>query len=58
MHPNAGNPDALNSDWRRYGISRRRQLLEQDEADGGNVFELNYQCRIQGYFALAEKVDS
>ncbi|CAB9517055.1 expressed unknown protein [Seminavis robusta] len=44
--------------WRRYGINRRRQLLEQDAADGGNCFELNYNCRVQGYFALAEKIIS
>lgn len=42
--------------WRRYGIDRRRQLLEQDELEGGNKFHLNYQCRIQGYFALSEKI--
>jgi len=44
------------ADWRRYGIEYRRQLLEQDEQEGGSKFDLNYQCRIQGYFALSEKV--
>ena len=42
--------------WRRYGIERRRQLIDQDIREGGNMFDLNYQCRIQGYFALSEKV--
>jgi hypothetical protein len=51
-----GKPEGSNTEWRSYGITRRRQLLEQDAADGGNRFDLNYQCRIQGYFALAEKV--
>jgi hypothetical protein len=51
-------PEASNSEWRSYGIARRRLLLEQDAADGGNRFDLNFHCRIQGYFALAEKVNS
>lgn len=42
--------------WRRYGIERRRLLIDQDIREGGNNFDLNYQCRIQGYFALSEKV--
>jgi hypothetical protein len=45
-----------NNGWRRYGIERRKQLIEQDIAEGGNRFVLNFQCRIQGYFALSEKV--
>ena len=47
-----------NSGWRSYGIERRKQLLLQDEEEGGNRFVLNYKCRIQGYFALSEKVSS
>ena len=55
---NNNNSGMPNTGWRRYGIERRRQLLEQDELQGGNIFHLNYQCRIQGYFALSEKVRS
>ena len=42
--------------WRRYGMERRKQLIDQDIREGGNSFDLNYQCRIQGYFSLSEKV--
>jgi hypothetical protein len=45
-----------NMQWRRYGIERRKQLLEEDESAGGHQFDLNYECRVQGYFALSEKV--
>lgn len=45
-----------NNKWRRYGIERRRELIEQDTAEGGNRFDLNFECRIQGYFALSEKI--
>lgn len=45
-----------NHQWRRYGKERRRLLLEEDKAAGGHQFDLNYECRIQGYFALSEKV--
>ena len=45
-----------NNEWRRYGIERRRQLLEEDKASGGTDIELNNDCKIQGYFGLAEKV--
>ena len=47
---------SANNGWRRYGLERRKQLIEQDKAEGGNSFNLNFQCRIHGYFALAEKV--
>lgn len=45
-----------NNGWRRYGIARRKHLIAHDTAEGGNHFDLNFQCRIQGYFALSEKV--
>lgn len=52
----AGESEVSAVQWRRYGKERRRQLLQEDEVGGGNNFDLNYGCRIQGYFGLSEKV--
>lgn len=45
-----------NEEWRRYGEARRKELVEQDEVEGGTSFHLNKKCRIERYFGLAERV--
>ncbi|GAX20163.1 hypothetical protein FisN_17Lh113 [Fistulifera solaris] len=42
--------------WRRYGEARRKVLIEQDKQAGGTSFHINRKCRIDKYFALAERV--
>jgi hypothetical protein len=49
--------DMISSDqWRRYGEAKRRDLVANDEAEGGTSFHLHKKCRILRYFQLAERV--
>lgn len=43
-------------EWRKHGEVRRRQLLEQDEMEGGTSFEITRKCRIQRYFQIGDRV--
>jgi hypothetical protein len=51
-----GSGSFVNEEWRRYGQARRKELVEQDEMEGGQSFDLNNQCPVERYFRLAEKV--
>jgi hypothetical protein len=42
--------------WRRFGESRRQELLVKDRMEGGTSFQINGLCAIQRYFLLAERV--
>ena len=42
--------------WRRYGIERRKELVYKDEQKGGTSFVVNPECPIQRYFSLSQRV--
>jgi hypothetical protein len=42
--------------WRRRGQRLRAQLIEKDEAAGGQPFALSNDCPIQRYYQVADKV--
>jgi hypothetical protein len=42
--------------WRRYGISRRKELLEKDEREGGTKFNVNRKCSVLRYFKVSRRV--
>jgi hypothetical protein len=48
----------MKEEWRRYGASRRKLLVEKDEKDGGTSFELHKKCPIQRYFQIADRVST
>jgi hypothetical protein len=46
----------VSAPWRRYGQTRRRELLEDDRRKGGTKFNLNTSCSIHRYFQVAQRV--
>lgn len=54
-HLTMENPSTNNEAWRKYGQARRKEVVEQDVA-GGNLVEINPDCRVDRYFMLAERV--
>ena len=42
--------------WRRRGQRLRAELIEKDEAAGGQAFALSNHCPIQRYYQVADKV--
>ena len=42
--------------WRRYGIFRREELLEEDEREGGTKFDVNKKCNVLRYFKVSLRV--
>ena len=42
--------------WRRIGLARRRFLLEDDKRKGGTTFDLNFNCKVDRYFEVANRV--
>jgi hypothetical protein len=60
MHPmttsSSSSSRIMKEEWRRYGVARRKQLVEKDEKDGGTSFDLHKKCPIQRYFQIADRV--
>lgn len=54
----AAAPDAaaISDEWRRYGETRRKQIVEEDEVDGGYSFHLSRKVPVRKYFKLIERV--
>ena len=46
----------MKQEWRRYGATRRKELIEKDEEEGGTRFELHKKCHIEQYFGIADRV--
>jgi hypothetical protein len=46
----------VSAEWRRYGLARRRELLENDRRHGGTNFNLNQSCSVHRYFQVAGRV--
>lgn len=46
----------VSEEWRRFGETRRKELVEHDELEGGTSFRINKRVRIHRYFRLAERV--
>ena len=44
------------SQWRRYGIARRKKLLEDDILRGGTKFDVKRRCNVRRYFQVAHRV--
>lgn len=44
--------------WRRFGESRRQELLVKDRMEGGTSFQISSSVAIERYFLLAERVSS
>jgi hypothetical protein len=42
--------------WRRYGISRRTEMLEKDQREGGTKFDVNRKCSVLRYFKVSRRV--
>jgi hypothetical protein len=53
---NSSGGMAKNEAWRQYGLTRRREIVEQDELEGGKQFEMNPNYGVENYFMLAERV--
>jgi hypothetical protein len=45
-----------NEEWRRFGMARRQEIVEQDALVGGNHFEVNLSHPVERYFELADRV--
>lgn len=54
----SNSEDNMKQEWRRYGATRRKELIEKDEKDGGTRFELHKKCRIEQYFNIADRVSN
>lgn len=42
--------------WRKDGIKKREQLLQEDEENGGNDFVIDRRSNLKNYYAIAERV--
>jgi hypothetical protein len=58
IYPTTSSSSNMKEEWRRYGVSRRKQLVEKDEKDGGTSFDLHKKCPIQRYFQIADRVST
>jgi len=45
----------VSAEWRRYGLARRRELLENDRQNGGTSFNINQTCSVNRYFQVASR---
>ena len=48
--------DDNDESWRRFGLRRRKSLLEEDEESGGSTFTIHRQTNIKRYFEVADRV--